>query len=79
VGAGPHASEGRGTVVHPWWGGTSRLRSRRRFFASDLVLGGRGGGIARAGVGSIWPVGAQDGRSMVRWRAPTAVRSPVRP
>jgi hypothetical protein len=30
-------------------------------------------------VGSVWPVGAQDGWSMVRWRAPAVVRSPMRP
>jgi hypothetical protein len=57
VGAGPHASEGEGndvrgeTAVRPRWGGTGRRRSRRRFFAGDPVLGGRGGGIAQAGVG----------------------------
>jgi hypothetical protein len=30
-------------------------------------------------VGSIWLVGARDGRSTVRWQAPAAVRSPVMP
>ena len=29
--------------------------------------------------GSIWPVGAKNGRSAVRWRVPAAVRSPVMP
>jgi hypothetical protein len=29
--------------------------------------------------GSIWPMGAWTGRSVVRWRAPAAVRSPARP
>jgi hypothetical protein len=29
--------------------------------------------------GSIWSVGAWNGRSAVRWRAPAAVRSPARP
>jgi hypothetical protein len=28
--------------------------------------------------GLIWSEGARDGRSTVRWRAPSAVRSPVR-
>jgi hypothetical protein len=28
--------------------------------------------------GLIWLEGARDGRSTVRWRAPAAVRSPVR-
>jgi hypothetical protein len=27
--------------------------------------------------GSIWPVDARDGRSMARWWAPVAARSPV--
>ena len=30
-------------------------------------------------VGSIWSVGAWNGRSAVRWRALVAVRSPARP
>jgi hypothetical protein len=30
-------------------------------------------------VGSIWPMGTRDDRSTVRWQAPTAARSPVRP
>jgi hypothetical protein len=57
MGAGPHASEGEGERRQgengdlPRWGGTSRRWSRRRFFAGDPVLGGRGGGIAWAGVG----------------------------
>jgi hypothetical protein len=49
-------------------GGTGRRRTRRRFYAGDLVLGGQGGGIAQAGVGghgggvnlvgggSVWPI-----------------------
>jgi hypothetical protein len=53
VGAGPHASEGKGVGVRGKWrsacggGGTGR----RWFLVGDSVLGGRGGGIARAGVG----------------------------
>jgi hypothetical protein len=29
--------------------------------------------------GSIWSEDARDGQSTARWRAPTVVRSPVRP
>jgi hypothetical protein len=29
-------------------------------------------------MGSIWPVDARGGRSMVRWRLPAAVKSPAR-
>ena len=51
--------------------------------AGGPVPGGRGGGIARAGVGvtvvgSIWPVDTRDGRSTARWRAPAAARLPAR-
>jgi hypothetical protein len=45
---------------------------QRWFSANDLVLGGRGGGVNLAS-------GGLGGRSTVRWRAPAAARSPVRP
>jgi hypothetical protein len=56
VGAGPRASEGErettsgGTAVHPRGGGTGR-RWFNGVSAGGPVLGGRGGGIAQAGVG----------------------------